>query len=115
MAQVTGGDRGRLWALQELAPQQIEIFNKRASLTDPLIVGDAGIIVLTKADGTTEAYAACLLGYADGNVTYERLEELIGDCVLAWYRLTVGGVRRANEPAPDVIHPSKSTETPHFS
>ena len=114
MAQVTDGDRGRLWALKDVAPQQIEIFNKRASLTDPLIVGDAGIIILSRADGAKEAYATCILGYADGNVTYERLEELIGDWVLAWYRATSGTVLPSHEPSPAIIRPSKTTETPHF-
>jgi hypothetical protein len=79
---ITKGDTSRLWKLSGTLPQGSKIYNKRGTLTDPvLIVADAGIVV--QADG--KAYILSLFGYPDGYVTYEDLDAILGDFAVAWY------------------------------
>ncbi len=81
LSQVTQGDKVRLWALKGVLPEGSVIYNKRGSLTDPLIVADVGIIRLS--DGS--AYILCLFGYPDEKTTFEALDKTISDFSLAWY------------------------------
>jgi hypothetical protein len=83
LSQVTKGDTVRLWKLNGLLPDGSHIYNKRGSLTDPMIVADAGIIVLP--DG--HAYYLMLFGYPSGSATFEDLDKTISDFALAWYTL----------------------------
>ena len=82
LATVSQGDTVRLWKIKSMLPPDAMIFNKRGSLTDPMIVADAGIIQLP--DGSW--YYLCLFGYPDTKVTFEDLDKTIGDFAVAWYR-----------------------------
>lgn len=82
MAQRTENDSVRLWKMEPVLPQGYQLFNKRGSLTNPVIVADSGILVLP--DG--QAFILCLFGYADDWTTFEELDTILGDFALEWYR-----------------------------
>jgi hypothetical protein len=81
MAAKTSGDSVRLWRLADVLPEGSTIYNKRGSLTDPMIVADAGIIEIPQKG----AYKICIFGYPDGKTTFEDLDRIIGDFALEWY------------------------------
>jgi len=83
MAAKTAGDTARIWRLANVLPPSAVIYNKRGSLTDPLIVADTGIVLLPDEG----AYIICVFGYSNGDVIYEELDQRIGDFALAWYKL----------------------------
>jgi hypothetical protein len=85
LAEKTSGDAVRLWRLAPSLPVGSVIYNKRGSLTNPLIVADAGIIVLP--DG--RAFILCLFGYPDGWTGFEKLDQIIGDFANAWYQVRI--------------------------
>ena len=83
MAKQTVGDTVRLWKLKDVLPAGAIIYNKRGSLTDPLIVADVGIVVLP-AKGP---FYICIFGYSHGETIFEDLDMTIGRFALEWYKL----------------------------
>lgn len=81
LGQVTQGDTVRLWKLKGVLPAGATIYDKRGSLTEPMIVADAGIIVLSGY----RAYYLTLFGYPDQKTTFEDLDKTIADFALKWY------------------------------
>jgi hypothetical protein len=83
LAKQTAGDTVRLWKLKEVLPDGAVIYNKRGSLTDPVIVADVGIVVLP---GKGPFYI-CIFGYSHGETIFEDLDKTIGRFALEWYKL----------------------------
>lgn len=79
----TPGDNVRLWKLKDVLPEGAVIYNKRGSLTDPVIVADVGIILLPERG----PFYICIFGYSHGDVIFEDLDKTIGRFALEWYRL----------------------------
>lgn len=82
LAEKTDGDAVRLWKLASVLPDGSVIYNKRGSLTSPMIVADSGIILLPGGG----AYILCLVGEPDDWTGFEGLDAEIGDFALTWYR-----------------------------
>lgn len=82
MEEWTENDRIRLWKLAPLLPKGALLYNKRGSMTGPVIVADAGVLVLPNDD----AYVLSFIGRADAWTTYEELDAILGDAVIEWYR-----------------------------
>ncbi len=90
LSEITAGDSVRLAGLGSMLPEGSVIYNKRGSLTNPVIVADAGIIVLPGGEATF----LCLLGYPDEWTTFEELDQIITDFGMAWYQgAVVEGLR----------------------
>jgi hypothetical protein len=85
LGEVTAGDTVRLWKLKTVLPPGAVLYNKRGSLTNPMVVADAGI--LSMPDGS--AYFICLVGYPDDWTTFEELDQIIGDFALTWYQTQI--------------------------
>jgi len=85
LGEVTAGDTVRLWKLKTMLPPGTVIYNKRGSLTNPIIVADAGI--LSMPDGS--AYFFCLVGNPDDWTTFEELDQMIGEFALTWYQIQI--------------------------
>lgn len=83
MARQTQGDTVRLWKLKEVLPDGAIIYNKRGSLTDPVIVADTGIVFLPGRG----PYYLCIFGYSNGDVIFEDLDQTIGDFAVQWYKI----------------------------
>jgi beta-lactamase class A len=83
LGEVTGGDTVRLWKLQAVLPPGAVIYNKRGSLTNPMVVADAGILSMPNGN----AYFICMVGNPDDWTTFEELDQIIGDFSLAWYQI----------------------------
>ncbi len=81
LGEVTEGDAVRLWKLVPQLPAGSVLYNKRGSLTQPVIVADSGILVLP--DG--RAYILCLFGTTDEWTHFEDLDVTIADFGIAWY------------------------------
>jgi beta-lactamase class A len=82
MAEVTGGDTGRIWKLKAQVPPGTMIFNKRGTLLDPMVVADIGIVDIPGQG----PYYLCILGYPSKDETYEYLDQRIGDFAVAWFQ-----------------------------
>ena len=82
LAEITSGDTVRIWRLSGLLPDGSRIFNKRGSLTRPMVVADSGVVVLP--DG--KAYVICIFGEPDDWTGFEDLDRLIGDFSTTWYK-----------------------------
>ncbi|HMN61940.1 MAG TPA: serine hydrolase, partial [Anaerolinea sp.] len=87
LAEKTDGDAVRLWRLASVLPEGSVIYNKRGSLTSPMIVADSGIIVLPGG----EAYILCVFGEPDDWTGFEGLDAGIGDFAVTWYQETLPG------------------------
>ena len=82
MAEMTENDRIRLWKLAPMLPEGTLLYNKRGSMTGPVIVADAGVLVLPNG----EAYVLTFIGRSDAWTTFEELDAILGDAVMEWYR-----------------------------
>lgn len=89
LAEETDGDAVRLWKLASVLPEGSVIYNKRGSLTSPMIVADSGIIVLPGG----ESYILCLFGEPDDWTGFEGLDAGIGDLAVTWYQETAAAAR----------------------
>ena len=85
LGEVTAGDTVRLWKLRTILPQGAVLYNKRGSLTNPMIVADAGILAMP--DGS--AYFICLVGNPDDWTTFEELDQIIGEFAQTWYQIQI--------------------------
>lgn len=81
MEELTENDHIRLWKLAPLLPKGTLLYNKRGSMTGPIIVADAGVLVLPNGD----AYILSFIGRADAWTTFEELDAILGDAVIEWY------------------------------
>jgi len=91
LAEKTDGDSVRLWKLEGRLPEGSMIYNKRGSLTSPMIVADSGIIALPGGS----AYILCVFGEPDDWAVFEELDAEIGDFAVTWYQAMAATV-----PAP---------------
>jgi hypothetical protein len=85
LGEVTSGDTVRLWKLRTFLPPGAVLYNKRGSLTNPIIVADAGILAMP--DGN--AYFICLVGNLDDWTTFEELDLMIGEFAQTWYQIQI--------------------------
>ncbi|MBS1249894.1 MAG: hypothetical protein MAG431_01479 [Chloroflexi bacterium] len=77
MAEYTPNDDLRIGVLNNRLPNNFRIYNKRGSLTDPLVIADMAII--ENPDG--QDYLIALFASGDSQTTYEELESTLGEVV----------------------------------
>lgn len=85
LGEVTSGDSVRLWKLSPFLPPGAVLYNKRGSLTNPMIVADAGILAMP--DGN--AYFIGLVGNPDDWTTFEELDQTISEFAQTWYQIQI--------------------------
>ncbi len=76
MAEYTSNDDLRIGAINGSLPDDYQIYNKRGSLKDPLIVGDAAIV---ENPHGPDYLIALFTFQGDNPSTYEKLEAAMGD------------------------------------
>lgn len=83
LSEYTPNDDGRIGALRADLPPGWEIFNKRGSLTGPLVVADSGLIA---GPGGRAYILIVFASQGDPPTTYEQLDQAIGELARAFWQ-----------------------------